>query len=1211
MREIHSSVGGILGQSQTKVQRIPQYDQYLSSLLEKTSKSSPAYADIHPVVDKVNNMVKERENEVKIAENQYKLEQVQERFPHDNLQLFDRDAAMVQKSKHLQARRRSAPSHVLRGTFSGKSKGTSLTEKSHQHEYNREYVVEGPVQLTTGVQAQDRYFFLFNDVLLIAKKTKSGTTFRLKQRVRVSELWTACCLDVVCESNKSTDKSFVLGWPTTNYVVTFPSAALRQLWSSMLDKHIKEERGKDEPKILNLKVINNDLNAYAYRKQIPVCNSDDTNEVIRLALEQFKINDCKPSDFQLWVQSGKEDALYPLIGHELPYAIQMNHLRDALHSSDSSIADLNSNIDNFADAISCQFILKMTRQAANRINLDVNSAQKRWKKSKKSSLINFKFRRSTSKNSDIVDGGTSSRLFGVPLNQLCVNGKLPYVISELLTHLYHNAPFLTGVFRKSANARVCRELREKLESDEEISFDDYSVLVTATVIKDFLRSLPDCVLCCNLYSSWLECNDIDNGTERIRRAKTIFEKLPDINQVLVKQFFCILHYIDCHSEENNMNAYNLSVCVGQSLLWPSNNKVSSTEAEKSKKVPILVEFLLENVTAIMGDDVLSLFGSAPVKGNKTRSRNDSGSGWDSDSTSNNSGYMRRDDESLDSLDRELSYNENNVHYSIYSNQLSPSTLSKDSEIHLSDSQLYTESDTTDTTDSGYDSKALTLSPIMHTSRKGLSMATQRRQADAISGHRERRQSEPFVTPPPVPQSANNRYSQDKLFYQSEPSKDSKPTPKRPMNLPEMRRKNILEFGTDLRLLNDAQILSPRFANDMIDGMNQPSQIVDSRYHHPTKSVPTSPTVQFTKFQIIGKPVDRPPVLRRSNSISSIIDINAEIDSDNRRKILSPQTARKFNNPYGLFYVGEDRSPTSRGPPPKYHSYHKTAATPRGKDIQNSAPQLHIRRVSPQLSPRESVMSERTAMSENSHSQPKMRRSVQRSSPVARPELTNKRTITPSRLVQKLSASDSENNDIVPPTVFFPSQATTSALSSSPNQQSNLRSAIRRSVSDPHDKPLFTAPPSYKEAMSRRGMLQSGSTLERGRRVQSTRPNVSVRTTPSDSRRTPGGLAQQSHRQYSNLSSPTEQLYDRNYLEENSERKPVQRSCSDTCNYDKRANTVFFVEDTNCDNEYIAQHFFAHQQTQYPTSGLSNTAKNSSPLSSDDDLSQSHSDESYV
>lgn len=60
---------------------------------------------------------------------------------------------------------------------------------------------------------------------------RSGSNYKLKYRIRICELWTAACLDDVCELPKSTDDSFVIGWPTTNFVATFR-------WVSRTDKRI-------------------------------------------------------------------------------------------------------------------------------------------------------------------------------------------------------------------------------------------------------------------------------------------------------------------------------------------------------------------------------------------------------------------------------------------------------------------------------------------------------------------------------------------------------------------------------------------------------------------------------------------------------------------------------------------------------------------------------------------------------------------------------------------------------------------------------------------------------------------------------------------------------------------------------------------------------------------------------------------------------------
>ena len=49
-----------------------------------------------------------------------------------------------------------------------------------------------------------------------------------------------------------------------------------------------------------------------------------------------------------------------------------------------------------------------------------------------------------------------------------------------------------------------RDLRDKLDEGEEVDWSEISVFVTAALVKDFLRSLPDCQLQCDNYSVWSE-----------------------------------------------------------------------------------------------------------------------------------------------------------------------------------------------------------------------------------------------------------------------------------------------------------------------------------------------------------------------------------------------------------------------------------------------------------------------------------------------------------------------------------------------------------------------------------------------------------------------------------------------------------------------------------------------------------------------------------
>ncbi|CAD7689929.1 unnamed protein product [Nyctereutes procyonoides] len=85
---------------------------------------------------------------------------------------------------------------------------------------SRTLLIDGRVELKRGLQRQERHLFLFNDLFVVAK-IKYNNNFKIKNKIKLCDMWTASCVDEVGEGNTNATKSFVLGWPTVNFVATF------------------------------------------------------------------------------------------------------------------------------------------------------------------------------------------------------------------------------------------------------------------------------------------------------------------------------------------------------------------------------------------------------------------------------------------------------------------------------------------------------------------------------------------------------------------------------------------------------------------------------------------------------------------------------------------------------------------------------------------------------------------------------------------------------------------------------------------------------------------------------------------------------------------------------------------------------------------------------------------------------------------------------
>ena len=86
------------------------------------------------------------------------------------------------------------------------------------------------------------------------------------------------------------------------------------------------------------------------------------------------------------------------------------------------------------------------------------------------------------------------QLYSRPLDDIFIDGELPMPLQHMISRLYHDGPEAQGLFRKSANARVCRQVREHLDDGEDVDFAELPILAVGAILKEFLRALPDSVM---------------------------------------------------------------------------------------------------------------------------------------------------------------------------------------------------------------------------------------------------------------------------------------------------------------------------------------------------------------------------------------------------------------------------------------------------------------------------------------------------------------------------------------------------------------------------------------------------------------------------------------------------------------------------------------------------------------------------------------------
>ncbi|KAL1497909.1 hypothetical protein ABEB36_008791 [Hypothenemus hampei] len=429
---------------------------------------------------------------------------------------------------------------------------------------NRIFLMEAPCVMTPAqipVNAKPRHLFLFSDLLLVGKPRSAGT-FKLKESVRVSEMWMTRCPD--------SETGFLLGWPSParTYLVTFCTQAARDSWWRELRQALSAQL-RLEPPITNIKVVYRDpVSGAECSKTLGVGPETSSADVARLALNESRTCD---KTYTLHARD-RDNGPYPLIGCERPHSIQLARLRQSLCAEEGfDLQHCNKS------RIPCDVVFEL-RPTINKPSPTKKTPLKLFRKS------------------------SSGRVFGIALSRLCPNNTLPPVIMTCLKTLFQQGPQTQGIFRRCASARALRELKEKVDGQgvticEEIS--KTPALLLGALLKDFLRSLPEPLLAGNA-QEWL--NAATSG--RLDLVRRLLSNLPRENHTLLRYVICVLHAIAKKSRFNLMSSANLGVCVGPSMLW------ESCQNAPLRTLPSLIEMLINNCQALFGSQVVSLLGEA-------------------------------------------------------------------------------------------------------------------------------------------------------------------------------------------------------------------------------------------------------------------------------------------------------------------------------------------------------------------------------------------------------------------------------------------------------------------------------------------------------------------------------------------------------------------------------------------------------------------------
>ncbi|XP_036221697.2 rho GTPase-activating protein 21 isoform X2 [Bactrocera oleae] len=224
-----------------------------------------------------------------------------------------------------------------------------------------------------------------------------------------------------------------------------------------------------------------------------------------------------------------------------------------------------------------------TRKSSSHKNIpdkDLGSPKaKNWK--------DLLFRRgggSSSHNADIspsslASGGKTTGSIGVPLKSCPMSKSNEYVplLVDVCTNIVETKGLgIVGIYRIPGNKAAISELSEQVNKSDfswdrcntDVRWEDVNVV--SSLLKQYIRNLPDALLPCSFYINFIEA-DKKTGLERIKELKELLNTLPRYSYETLKHLIRHLSRVSKNCEVNLMEPKNLAIIFGPSIIRTPND----------------------------------------------------------------------------------------------------------------------------------------------------------------------------------------------------------------------------------------------------------------------------------------------------------------------------------------------------------------------------------------------------------------------------------------------------------------------------------------------------------------------------------------------------------------------------------------------------------------------------------------------------------------
>ncbi|KAK1893363.1 Rho GTPase-activating protein 25 [Dissostichus eleginoides] len=148
---------------------------------------------------------------------------------------------------------------------------------------------------------------------------------------------------------------------------------------------------------------------------------------------------------------------------------------------------------------------------------------------------------------------------------------VPILVQKCVEYIKEHGLNEEGIFRLPGQDNAVKQFRDAFDAGERPSFpSDTDVHTVASLLKLYLRELPEPVVPWTQYQDFLDCTNLldSSSSEGWKKVEKQIALLPRTNYNLLSYVCRFLFEVQQHSSVNKMNVENLATVMGINLLKP-------------------------------------------------------------------------------------------------------------------------------------------------------------------------------------------------------------------------------------------------------------------------------------------------------------------------------------------------------------------------------------------------------------------------------------------------------------------------------------------------------------------------------------------------------------------------------------------------------------------------------------------------------------------